>query len=255
MSLWLGNHSGENVADLIASIANESEILQILDQYVEPEIGRVELAVNAASTGDLSQIPILQTITTKAQAIQVKSGWVYTNGAWVSKTFFPKAFDVLAAAGLPTDGTNVQLPRLNGFAYAASTLGSNRGGIFQQDPQQISLPKHNHDFQFSENNTSLGKIKNAAWIYTTKEAGAGDYSTRDSYYDGYLVPKGTASAHAGRPNHTIKNTMVWDIPVGAGKCHGNINTTTGTAKTSSSEICPRHVAVNALIFIGRPCNI
>ncbi len=262
MSLWFGQNDGGEVADLIATVVNESQILQILDEYVEPEIGTIRLAVNAAATLDLSLIPFSSSITTATQASLFKNGWAYTNGAWISRTFFPKAFEVLNAAGLPTSGSNVQLPNLGGFLYAASTASSNSGGIFKQDPQSYGLPKHNHDFKFESSVTTRTLVRNAAWIYSTKSAGTGTASMPAKTYTSggktYNIPAGTPTAHSGHKNQNRKRLIVWDIPVNvSSSSSGRIDTTTGWAEatTSNTEICPRHVIVNSLIFIGRPQNV
>ena len=214
---------------------------------------------------------MIQEISTKAAASQFKNGWAYANGIWISKTFFPKAFDVLKSAGLATSGDKVRLPNLSGFLYGAGTDASNSGGPFKQDPQAYGLPKHRHNFEFDSSLTEKTLIRNASWIYSTKSAGAGIDEMPEFTYvvDGvsFVIPKNTPTAHSGKCNNSLKTgrfprIKVWDIPVNASSTTaGKISTTTGESEVASfrpvidGEICPRHIRVNALIYIGRPQGV
>lgn len=227
---------------------------------MEPEIGSIKLAINAHAATDNLQIPLAQSITTAKQAAQFMNGWAYTNGAYISKTYFPKAYDLLVSAGMQHDANNVRLPTLYGFLYAASTKASNSVSVFYQDPQNYGSPSHFHDFNFGSSSDTKTLIRNAAWIWSTKTYGPGFQNTSPIRYGNYVIPAHTSSAHGGHHSTKIKRLLIWDIPINVSSTvTSRIDLTTGYIlpgpPSDGAEICPRHIVVNSMIYIGRPQNL
>lgn len=274
MSLYFGNNIDSHIADIIASIGDEQKILEIIDELVEPEIGTIRL-LSRTSTKDYSEDAPYNSndIMNYAQAKRFSNGWVYANGKRISKAQFPRAYDILKTAGCEHDESSVCLPDLKGFLFGAGDEDSNLSGIYQQKPQEYSMPKHKHvinmDALKDPDKTTV--IKNASWVYSTKSYGNQETSIAAQTFQGYDIPHGIPTMHGGHSNSLVNNILIWDMPLkkSSGSL-GTIETMTGQVENitaidcdvktpfdsepgyEAQKIAPKHVIVNAIIYIGRP---
>lgn len=254
-------YSGYNIfnADLIASGLSLTEYLNILNNLIGNKIGQIKFTVNNIKPAILPGTQVNWSTIASVMGNDKESfdGWVYANGAFVSKSDFPEIARVLESINYPGKNnqvTQITLPEISNFIrmkpYKAGVDTVNTMNIQEA---LYTTPRHAHSLGSSAGSSS-GKIiiKRGAWIWETE--GYGKNGVRDdSTYNGYYIPRSPVM-HQGdtTKKYEASKDINWDIPVEA-----SINNKDMEFKSTTSfaeedvQYQPYHISMPAMIYIGR----
>lgn len=254
-------YSGFNIfnADLIASGLSLTTYLNILDHIIGNKIGQIKFTVNNAKPAIL---PGTQVNWSTIASVMGKDkdnfdGWVYANGAFVSKRDFPEIARVLESINYPGKNnqvTQITLPEISNFIRMKPYKdGVDRVNTMNIQEALYTTPSHIHSLGSSAGSIG-GKItiKRGAWIWET--SGFGKDGVRDgTKYNGYDIPKSPVM-HRGDVTRTYdaSKDIEWDIPVEASINNNDIDfkSTTSVAE-ENVHYQPQHILMPAMIYIGR----
>ena len=256
-------YSGNNIfyADLIASSISKSTYLRIIDSLVGNRIGQIKMTLN--NTKPTISPPTQVNWSTIASVMGADKssfdGWVYANGAMISKTDFPEIGSMLSRINYPNkinQVSQITLPNICTFIKLKPWKSgvSTTNTIVSQSASYTS-PAHTHPLTSSIGSSSSEiTVKRAAWIWSTAGNGADGERGETIFNDGrghiITIPHSPVM-HEGYPGETGK-VITWDIPVVAEFNNNDMPFSSDTTWFSSAnEYYPTHVRMPALIYIGR----
>lgn len=253
-------YSGYNIfnADLIASGLSLTEYLNILNNLIGNKIGQIKFTVNNTKPAILpgTQVNWSTIASVMGNDKDTFDGWVYANGAFVSKSDFPEIARVLESIDYPGKNnqvTQITLPEISNFIR----MKPYKAGVDMYNTMNIqealyTTPRHAHSLGSSVGSVG-GKItiKHGAWIWSTH--GNGKHGVKDgTTYEGTYIPKSPVMHRGASASYDSKKDIKWDIPVEA-----SINTQKMDFKSTTSveeeivQYQPYHISMPAMIYIGR----
>ena len=200
--LVIGN--GINLFDIVAETKSEEywkeRVFDLINQRIQ-RIGELKFLYK-------SNFQANDGIYTATQAKLYDDGWVYPNGTFISKQFFPDAYAFLKNIDYPgknDNGSGITLPKIDQFIQI-----SNTSGITFND-QSFGFRSHFHKMNDSASDLSGKKflVHNGAWIWSTRAAGAGTEDIERTYtsYKTCTVCGGSGIVKKPNKNGVYVNTI------------------------------------------------
>ena len=256
-------YSGNNIfyADLIANGLSRQAYLRIIDALVGNRIGQIKLTVNNTkpSIPSMMQVNWSNIASIMHADKSTFDGWVYANGAFISKIDFPEISDMLSRINYPGKNNQVSqitLPNICTFIKLKPwKSGVDTTNTITHQAGSYTSPNHTHSLTSSLGSSSSEiTIKRAAWIWSTSGNGVDGVRSAQVFSDGkghsVSIPKSPVM-HEGNAGENGK-VIQWDIPVIAEFNNENMPFSSDTTYFSSdSTYFPTHVRMPALIYIGR----